>query len=434
MKKTEIVTIEKLVFGGQGLVRLENGQVVFVWNALPGEKVEIEFLKRKKDHAQAAAVKILEASKHRVEPQDPHFLSSSPWQMMTWEEENKCKQDIAKETYSKIGDLILQPGEPHIEYDTDAQYEYRNKMEFSFAEKEDGTVSLALFQRGKHYRIPIEKASIAHPAITKTAEYLLAWIQKQDIPIRSLKSLIIRSSDSSNTTIAGLFIKDRLQFDSLPALNDSLKGFDIYYSTHKSPASVITDTLYQSGQNYLEETILGTTLRFGLESFFQINVPMFTKALKDIAAFLDPKAPLVDYYAGVGAIGLPLSQARKKTILVESNKQATDFAKHNIKNNNLSGCEAYCMPAENMTEWITPDTQIILDPPRAGLHQDVVQALRTAQPSKIIYLSCNISTQARDMRLLAEFYKPVFVRLYNFFPRTPHIEGLVVLEKISSTN
>ena len=118
-----------------------------------------------------------------------------------------------------------------------------------------------------------------------------------------------------------------------------------------------------------------------------------------------------------------------QTQLVESNTEAVDFAQQNIAANTMHNCHALATPAEKMTEYITKDTQVILDPPRAGLHQDVIKALLRAQPKRIIYLSCNISTQARDMRMLSSIYKPLFLKLYNFFPKTPHFEGLCVLEK-----
>ena len=422
------VTIEKFVFGGQGLARLEDGRVVFVWNALPGEQVEIEILKKKKDYLEAVATKIITPSPYRVDPIDDHFLSTSPWQMIDWEKENEWKVDMATETYSKIADLILHANKPEIAFDPNEQYGYRNKMEFSFTELEDGTKSLAFFQRGKKKRIPITSPALASKEINETGQYILDWVNKHNIPMRSLKALIVRHAGEKS--IAALFIKDRLPFDDFPELTDTLIGFQLYYSTHKSPASVPTELMYSAGQDYLIQDILGTKLKFGLLSFFQINPPLFEMALKDIAAFLDPKVPVIDFYAGVGAIGLPLSHSREQTILVESNQEAVAYAKENIDINNLNGCEARCIPAEKMTEIISEDKMVILDPPRAGLHHKVISALRAKKPQRIIYLSCNISTQARDMRLLSSEYKISFLKLYNFFPRTPHIEGLVVLDRI----
>ncbi len=428
-----ILTIEKLVFGGQGLARTPDGKVVFVWNALPGETVRVDYIKNKKDHLEATAVEIITPSPHRVVPKDTHYLSSAAWDMMSIEQEEQEKKIIAVEAYNKIANLIVSPADIVLENDRSQQYGYRNKMEFSFAEDETGTIHLAFFERGKNVRSAITDSCLANPHIMQTANHILAWVNEMHIPIRSLKSLIVRSATNATgvtETIAALFIKDKLPFSSYPTLSTPCIGLDLYYSTHKSPASVPTELLYSTGRTTLSEHILGTSLQFGLLSFFQINPPIFMRALKDIAAFLDPKMPLVDYYSGVGAIGLALAKSRSETILVESSKEAIDFAKANIEQNSITGASAFAVPAENMLEHITSTRQIIVDPPRAGLHDSVVKQLRKARPPKIIYLSCNISTQARDMRLLSESYRPIYIKLYNFFPRTPHVEGLVVLEKL----
>ena len=158
---------------------------------------------------------------------------------------------------------------------------------------------------------------------------------------------------------------------------------------------------------------------------------MFAKALKDIAAFTDVKTELIDYYSGVGAISLPISKNRARCTLVDNNQQAIEFAKHNIKANNLQNCEAICTPSENMTKLIARDKLIILDPPRAGLDDKITSRLLISTPPRIIYLSCDLSTQARDIGRLSEKYQVSFLKLYNFFPRTPHIEGLCVLDRVS---
>lgn len=424
----EKILIEKLVAGGQGLGRL-NGKAVFVWNALPGEEVEFEYLSNKKDYAEGIARTILTPSKHRVAPKEDHFLSSSPWQIMDFKTENEWKRNIAAEQYSKIGDMILSPNEIKIETD-EREFGYRNKIEFSFViNKETESLSLAFFERGKKVLTPVTSELLAEPVINETAQAILDWVTKEEIPIRSLKSLILRSNGEGKA-IAALFIKDKLTFDSFPTLSKNFLGFHLYYSTHKSPASVPTALLKSVGQDYLTSTILGTKLKFGLLSFFQINIPLFTKALTDIAAFVDPKASLVDYYSGVGAISLPISLNREETILVESNEEAVAYAKENIAANNRTGCTAECAPSEKMIQFIDSEKTIILDPPRMGLHDKVTSTLLQKKPKRIIYLSCDIATQARDVRLLSQGYKVSFIKLYNFFPRTPHIEGLVVLDRV----
>ncbi len=422
-----ILSIEKLVFGGQGLGRSAEGKAAFIWNALPGEIVEVEILSDKKTHLEGIATKILTPSKERIAAAESNFLSTSPWQIMSLETENYWKRAIAAEQYSKIGDLILDPNSLKIASDG-IEYGYRNKMEFSFTESE-GIIHLAFFERGKRIKIPVEGSALASKEINVIAKELLNWIRNCKIPSRSLKAMIIRSNPKGEV-IAGLFIKDKLTFTQYPKLSSPLVGFQLYYSTHKSPASVPTELLYSEGQNYLIAEIFETKLKYGIFSFFQINQPIFEMALKDIAAFLDPKTPVVDFYSGVGAISLPLSLNRLSTTLVDNNNEAIEYAHENIILNNRQNVKADCAPAEKLTQYIDSESFIILDPPRAGLHLDVVKTLLQKKPKRIIYMSCDIATHARDLRLLAQGYSLVFLQLYNFFPRTPHIEGLAVLEKI----
>ncbi len=420
------IYIEKLVHGGQGLGHTSEGKTAFVWNALPGETVEVEILSNKKTHLEAVATQIITASKDRINPKEDSFLSTSPWQIFNFESENYWKRAIAAEQYSKIGDLILDVNSLEI-FTDNIEYGYRNKMEFSFVE--DGEkMSLAFFERGKKTKIAVNESALAREEINTVAQEILDWINQVKIPIRSLKSLIVRVNRKGEV-IAALFIKDRLVFDHHPTLSHPLIGFQLYYSTHKSPASVPTALLYTIGQNFLVSEILETKLKSGIFSFFQINQPVFERALQDIAAFVDPKSPLVDYYCGVGAIGLPISLNRPNTILVDNNSEAIEYARENISLNNRKAT-AECAPAEKLTDYIDATSTILLDPPRAGLHEDVIKTILQKKPPRIIYMSCDIATHARDLRLLGQGYSLVFLKLYNFFPRTPHIEGLAILEKL----
>jgi 23S rRNA (uracil1939-C5)-methyltransferase len=246
------------------------------------------------------------------------------------------------------------------------------------------------------------------------------------IPLRSLKTLIVRSNQKGET-IAALFLKDELRYPNYPELKEGLIGFDVYYSSHKSPASVIHGVLFHSGEMTLSQEVLGTQLKHGIESFFQVNIPVFERAVMDMMRFIPKDLPLVDYYSGTGSIGLSIGkQTGQKVVCVESNAEAVRFAQQNIRENAVSG-ETYCSPAELMTQYIVSESALVLDPPRAGLHQNVIDRILEVRPPVIAYLSCNISTQARDVALLSSAYTVQFFSLYNFFPHTPHIEGLCVL-------
>lgn len=418
------IEIEKMVFGGQGLGRLD-GKACFVWNALPGEVVEARIIKNKKDYCEAEAANILTPSPDRIAPLETHYMSCSPWQMMNWQMENKWKREMSVETYRKVGGLDL---EPEIFYLDNWQTGYRNKMEYSFTDNFDGVISLAFFNRGQSGRAAHAGCVLADPVINETSKIVLAWVNKHKIPYRSLKSLIVRSNNFGET-IAALFIKDKMEFADHPELADKFLGFQIYFSKYNSPASVPTESLYKEGRDFLVAEIMETKLKFGLLSFFQVHIPVFEEALKDLAGFIAAGESAVDFYAGVGAISLPLCARLTSCVLVDNNSEAIAYARENIKLNKAKNFSAECVAAENITNLIEADKILILDPPRAGLHQDVTAAILEKKPKRILYLSCNLSTQARDLKaLVAGGYKIKFSRLYNFFPRTPHVEGLVVLE------
>lgn len=418
--------IEKLVFGGQGIAHA-NEQTFFVWNALAGEEVEIEIVKKRKGIREAVATQILTPSPDRVAPQETHFLSCSPWQIISPARELEWKVNMAKEVYEHIGKLQLT--ELPIVSIPNADYGYRNKMEFSFWETDDGIMHLSLFERGKKIRTPLEGCALAEPIINTVAQQVLDWVREQKFGRRDLKTLIVRSNGAGKA-IAALFLKERHTFSTTPILSDTFLGFHIYYSDYRSPASVPTELLFSEGKNELTAQLLNTQLSFGLLGFFQVNIPIFELALKRMQEFLPADSHIVDFYSGGGAISIPLAHAVQSAVLVDSNEEAIEFAKQNIQANHLTNYTAHCSPAEKIAELITTDKIIILDPPRAGLHQDVVNRILETQPQRLIYLSCNVSTQARDIALLSEHYTVTSLELYNFFPRTPHVEALAILEKM----
>lgn len=422
--ETLTLTIEKLVFGGQALAHAPTGQVVFVWNALPGETVEVRLTKKQKTHWEGIATTIISPSPERTIPTEEHYLICSPWQIMSPETEQSWKMEMARETYYKIGNFDCTPD---IAAD-DHEDGYRNKIEYSFTFDAEGKTCFAFFERGEHRYHALKECQLADPIINRVAKPLLYWINRHNIPMRSLRSLIIRSN-SQGKAVAALFIKDELTFPDFPTLSDELVGFQLYYSYYKTPAAVPTKLLYTIGDNTLHTKLNDVSLKFGLLSFFQVHVPVFEEALRDMGQFLDPHTEVVDFYGGVGSISLPLHHLTSGGVIVDNNAEAIAYANENIIANTIKNFTAQCRPAEKITELITCNKTIILDPPRAGLHEDVTRTLIKQLPKTILYLSCNLSTQARDIAALLPYYDLVFSRLYNFFPRTPHVEGLIVLKR-----
>lgn len=414
---TETIRIEKLVHGGQGIGTLANGQRVFVWNALPGETVEVELKKKRSKLAEGVAVNALKPSEDRVAPKDTAYLSTSPWQMMTFSAENQHKQAILTETLQR----------EHVQYEADIpmvhgqkEWHYRNKMEYSFWADDDG-LHLALFNRGTHQKQIVDGSSIAMPEVDEAARKVVAVLNQHQIRGSQLKTVVVRANQQGGTVVA-LFVKDET-FPRLDDLSSVAQGVVVNYSTPKSPASVLTRELYRFGDISLEDTVGSWAIRYDVHSFFQVNLEIFNMALNVIKENISPDESTVDMYAGVGTIGIPVGATK----IVEIDPHNIEMARQNVAD---AATQIVQASAEASLEHITSDSTLIVDPPRAGLHPKVIERIQETKPSRVIYLSCNPITQARDLALLQDTYKILAITGYNFFPRTPHIESLAILERI----
>ncbi|MDX2776074.1 TRAM domain-containing protein [Streptomyces caniscabiei] len=419
--------LDKIVGGGQTLGQLDYGKKAFVWGGLPGEKVEIQVTKKKSSFVEGIVTEVIEPSNERIEPTDPDsYLSTSPWQIMTFDAEQHYKAALVEEAF-ELHDIVVP--EPIDIYSDGKQFEYRNKIEYSWWwDKERNQLDLAFFRRGTHGKIPIDSTSLAHPAITAVAHAIRDMLRARDIQAFHLKTVIIRCDQQGNV-VAQLYVKDEM-FDAfteeeLETLQ--ITGFELIFSNPKSPASVITKRLQAWGQTTLTDTILGVPFTYAAEGFFQINIPVYEQALRDMRQWVPANKPAVDLYSGVGSIGLTIGG--NNVTMVEINEHAVREMQRNITAlEREKAAKAILAPSESALEHITGDATIIVDPPRAGLHEDVVNKLLDTAPERIVYLSCNPVTQARDVARLAEKYGIRAHRGYNFFPRTPHIEHLVVLD------
>lgn len=417
-------TLEKIVGGGQALGTLDDGRKIFVWGALPDETVRAQITKKKSKYVEGVAVEALKASLQRINPIDPEsYLSTSPWQIMSFDAEQHYKAALIEEAF-ELHDIVLP--DPIDVYSDNVTTQYRNKIEFSFwYDTEDNRLSLAFFRRGSHGKIAVAGTSLAHPAINHKAQELLKALNELNVEGRALKTLLIRSSQSGDVAWQ-LYVKNE-HFDSealLHRLNGPQNG-EVIYSNPQSPASVITKRLTPAAE-VLNDTVLGVPFRYATEGFFQINLPVYEQALTDMKAWIPEHTATVDMYSGVGSIGLTIGG--ENTTLVELNEHAVREMQRNIEDLKSTATPVLAA-SEQALEYIVTDKTIIVDPPRAGLHEDVVARLLEVKPARIVYLSCNPVTQARDVARLAEVYGVRAHRGYNFFPRTPHIEHLVVLDR-----
>lgn len=429
----ETLRLEKIVGGGQAIGTLDDGRKAFVWGGLPKELVTIHVTKKKSHFVEGIVTEIIEESPERITPKDKNsYLSTSPWQIMPMSSEQTYKASLIEEAF--LLHNITLPGK--IDVFTDGvEFNYRNKVEFSwFGDKTDDnekeTLDLAFFKRGGKGKVVVDGTSLAYPSINKLAIEIRDLLRTKPIVARQLKTLLIRSDQHGNA-VWQLYVKDKIKnlISDDEAKLLSAAGGEIIYSNPKSPASRITERLNKFGDTTLSDTILGVAFNYACEGFFQVNIPVYEKALSDMKAWINcnEKLPILDLYSGVGTIGLTIGG--DDVTLVEINEHAVAEMQRNITKLNRPNAKAILAPSEKSLEYITGEQIVIVDPPRAGLHADVTNKLLETEPPRIIYLSCNPVTQARDVSLLQEKYEIVHHQGYNFFPRTPHIEHLVVLDK-----
>ena len=380
----ERARIEKLAPGGQGLATLENGKKAFIWNALPGELVEFKLGRSKATWCEGVAEQILEASAKRVAPRDECYLATSPWQVFDYDYELEQKARLVEECF--LQQKIEVACATAL---TDGQeFNYRNKMEYSlYWDNEIGVIKLAFHARGSHQKMPISGSSLERVEILDRAEVLVAELNARGEQARDYQALLARCDQSGNVS-AALFEK-RKPHPKMTLLQDTLLGYSYSYSPN---------------------------------GFFQINLPVYEMVLAQIKKQIATKRVL-DLYAGVGTIGLSVARDHELT-LVEVDKSAYAELEKNAAG---TGAQTILEKSENILNYIMDDITVILDPPRAGCDAKLIARLNEQKVPMIIYLSCNPITQARDVAGLLENYKIVRIQPYNFFPRTTHIENLVVL-------
>jgi len=412
------LTIEKLVHGGQGLATMDDGRKVFVWGALPGEQVRVRIIKKKRSYAEAIVEEVITASLLRVAPRESNYLATSPWQIVSFAAENDYKKRIVEELFIQAHVAL-----PDFSLTTAGDdWHYRNKMEYSFWGDDDG-LHLALHNRGSHQKTIVQGSELALPAVDRAAQAVLAELQKLQPRAGDLKTIIVRCSQDGEAVAA---VYTKLPAFKKIALPSAVKGLRVYHSNPKSPASVPTELLYELGDARLNDELLGQSFTYDVDSFFQVNVPIFEQALTRIKEHMNTGAELVDMYAGTGSIGLTV--AAKAVELVELDPATVAMARLNAEASRLEVTVAEAS-TEKALEYIVGDKPIIFDPPRAGLHDKVVRRVLEVLPPKIAYLSCNPATQARDLAALTEQYTISYFEAFNFFPHTPHIETLAILER-----
>jgi 23S rRNA (uracil1939-C5)-methyltransferase len=417
---------KKIVGEGKALGRSE-GKVVFCYGVLPEETARVLITFEKKNFAEAELLEIIKPSPHRIAPREDHYISCSPWQVMDYEFQCETKKNL-------IEDLLYQTTKETIKldkfYTAKDTFGYRTKIEYSFT-GEPGALSFAFHKRGNYrekFLLP-EGCALMSPGTNAVAVKILAVINELKLSTADLKTLIIREAKKPGSRVAALYMKR--QDIGLPEMKfEGLDGFLAIYSNPISSVSQVDGVIKAWGNDFVTEELAGSKFSYGFDCFFQNNMELFEEALKEIRAASFKCGKLVDLYAGVGVIGLTLRDLADKVYAVESSENSSKYAALNASQNNAPHYEIVCSMSEKAKEDLFEGTDIIvLDPPRAGLHNNVIKRIMEILPKRIIYLSCNPITQGRDAAFFLEKYKIVRSAGFDFYPNTPHSETLLVFER-----
>jgi 23S rRNA (uracil1939-C5)-methyltransferase len=466
--KEIVVKIEDLAFGAQGIARVDDF-VIFVDRAIPGQTVQVRIQKKKKKHAQARILRVLDPSPLEQEPECVHFgaCGGCSLQHMVYDEQIAAKERQVTDALHRLGKLenfITEPILPSPD-----EFYYRNKMEFSFSRKrwlspqeiesgvqglQNNGLFLGLHAKGFYDKvIDVHDCKLLAPITNDIVEITRQFALESGLPAYSTQDhsgfyrfLIIRHCKNTSDLMVNLVTRNhdagiaktyrRLMLDRIPQITSLIN------STTQSWASVAfsEEEYLLAGNSTILEKLDDLTYEISSNSFFQTNTKQ-AERLYDLVleyAALNDQDNVYDLYCGAGSISLYVSGKAKKVIGFEAVEQAVQDAKRNSQHNDIHNCEFLAGDLRDLLSDTTkvieqygkPDVMII-DPPRSGMHPKTVQAILALAPTRIVHVSCNPTTLARDLALLCqEQYTLTRIRPVDMFPHTAHVEAVALLERI----
>lgn len=420
MAELQQVRFEKMVYGGECLGRLADGRAVFVPFVLPGELAEVEITESKPRFAHGRAVKLLEKSPDRISPPCPYFslCGGCHYQHLGYTQQLELKKDLVKDQLERLGKLTNLPEIPITASPT--AFAYRNQVQFHPAWRENAEVPASLgFKRASSDEVlPIGKCLL----IPDEMNELLPQIE---LEAGSAITRIAMRSDSEGE----IMLVFEGESDEPPELSLDLP----VSATYLSPSG---RSLNLSGNDALVYRVLGKEFLVSPESFFQVNLPVAEEMVRHILALVEGKQNLsiLELYSGVGLFTHFIAPHASQLTAIESSPSACfDFAGNLDEFENISlyeGAVEVILP--EIVAQIKPIDLVVLDPPRAGLNAKARQALIDLAPKEIIYLSCDPSTLARDLRYFSEKgYILQSVHAFDMFPQTAHVECVALLSKVN---
>ncbi|MBS7253125.1 23S rRNA (uracil(1939)-C(5))-methyltransferase RlmD [Flavobacterium branchiicola] len=446
---------------GVSVAKAPDGKVIFIPNVVPGDVVDVQTFKKRKAYYEGKAVKFHELSEHRIEPICEHFgvCGGCKWQNMKYSQQLYYKQNEVKNHLQRIGKVELPEFETIL--GSEKQFFYRNKMEFSFSnsrwltEKEIGSTEDLGNRNALGFHIPkmwdkildIQKCHLQEDPSNAIRNEIRAFANEHNLAFFNprehsglLRTVMIRTVSTGEIMVLIQFFEEDKENREL-LLDHLYEKFpqitSLQYVVNGKPNDTIYDqnVILYKGRDYILEEMEGLKFSINAKSFYQTNSDQayeLYKITRDFAG-LTGNETVYDLYTGTGTIAQFVSKKAKKVIGVESVPEAILDAKANAERNNITNCEFFVgdMKVVFNEAFIAqhgkPDV-IITDPPRDGMHAAVIDQIMKIAPQKVVYVSCNSATQARDLALMDEKYKVTRVRPVDMFPQTHHVENVVLLE------
>lgn len=458
-KLFESVEILDIGSKGQSIAKSKDGIVLMVKNGVPGDIVDIKTYRKKKNYFLGNIINYRAYSKHRIEPKCAHFglCGGCKLQNISYDFQTKLKENKIKHSLNKLFQNINI--EPILKCKD--QFNYRNKLEFSFTDNkwltsdEIKNSDQKIDRRGIGFHksgmwdkiVDIEKCYLQKNPSNKIRLELKEFAKKNNISFYNarlrkglLRSITIRNSSLNQFMVLIQFFEDNNKDIELimSFLNESFKEIHslLYVINNKQNDSIYDRELFlYSGKKYIEEKIDDLIFKIYPKSFFQTNINQTKKLYKKIYEFSELKGNEIvyDLYSGLGTITQFIAKDAKKVIGIESVEEAVISARNSAKENNITNVdfEVGDMKKIFTSEFISRHGRsdlIITDPPRDGMHKDVIKEILKLKTPKIVYVSCNPSTQCRDLELLKENYSITKIQPVDMFPHTDHVENIVLLK------
>ncbi|MGL4347238.1 MAG: 23S rRNA (uracil(1939)-C(5))-methyltransferase RlmD [Chitinophagaceae bacterium] len=456
-KFNAFITIEQYAAEGKGLGRLD-GKAIFVSKTVPGDKVEVFISSNKKNWAEGKVLQFIEYSPLREKPFCKHFniCGGCNWQMLTYKQQLQYKQQEIEGQLNHIGGLDLPPIFPII--GSEKTTAYRNKIEFSFSvfpffeKPKEKKIEMPVlgFHAPKFFDkiIDIDTCYLMDNHCNEIRNFIRKYAIEQGYTFYNprthegfLRNIILRNSTLGQWMINIIFGENNSEKINL-FLKPLLPRFSWIDTIVYTINTKFNDSIYDlypiliKGNGYIEEKLKDFTYRISPKSFFQTNTLQAEKLYQIVEDFLDLKHTEIvyDLYCGTGSIGIFLSKKAKKIIGIELLQDAIQDAIQNSSINKLQNTTFFTGDAAKICNDDLfqqngfPDA-IVVDPPRGGLNPNLIQTLLKISSPKIVYVSCNPATQARDLKLLQENYRITKVQPLDIFPHTYHTENVVLLEK-----